>query len=83
MTDLKQVFVYDSQHEFRSNKTTGFTFTIQYDGTETEAQIRLAIPLAASAPKEALTDELRRLAEALLKAAQSPEKILWQRPDPL
>ena len=61
----------------QSPEVTGIHFTVDYMGGQAQISILDMQPLPDPTQLDAFRDELRRLGEALLVAAQSPQLIFW------
>lgn len=76
------VYVNHTHHDLdrSGGAMTGISFRVDYTRGQAEVLILEAPGLSEQERLAAFRDELRRLGEALLEAAQSPQAIFWHPP---
>jgi hypothetical protein len=78
---MASIRIHRSLHDNEGSPTTGFAFTVEYDGAKRVKFSDLAIPPSSDANSfEAFRQELRRLATAILNVADSGTDIHWDPP---
>ena len=76
---MATIYIDCFHHEPHSEDLTGLDFTIVYRA-DTRAQVSVAEmpPIPAAEQERGIRDELRRIGEAIVQAARSPQGIVGQ-----
>jgi hypothetical protein len=73
---MATVFVGDHQFEAHSHRLKSVTLTVQYRGPQVEVSISGIPPLSDQEHERWIRDEILRLGQAIVQAAQSPQGII-------
>lgn len=70
------VYIEGIHHEVRSAEITGFRFMVTFEGRTAGGQVLGIEPQSDQSRDDVLRRELRRLAQVLEAAAQSPKALI-------